>query len=160
MEILVQGNAGTALDALPSTSHRHLMAGVLQVQLLLEREAKETAPRASGMFGQSITSQPLEIAGGAIIGAVGTSIAYALPLEHGSKAHMPPVQPLVSWVRVRFNVKPAQALPIAWAIARKIAKKGTPAKKVFTNALAKHQAQIERILTQSLAEALAEAAKQ
>lgn len=159
MEILVQGNAGVAFDALPQTAQRKLLAGVLQVQLLLEREAKETAPRASGMYGQSIASQPMEIVDGVIVGAVGSSIAYAVPLELGSKPHMPPVSPLVPWVKVRFGVAEPEARSIAFRIARKIAKRGTPAAKVFANALAKHQAQAQRILTQSLTDALAEAAR-
>ncbi len=159
MEIRVQGNAGIALDALPQTAQAKLMAGVLQVQFLLERETKETAPRASGMFGQSISSQPMEIVNGVIVGAVGSSLAYAVPLEEGSKPHMPPVQPLIPWVKVRFGVKPAEAVSIAWRIARKIAKKGTPAAKVFAKALAKHAGQVERILNQALADALAEVAR-
>jgi len=45
---------------------------------------------------------------------------YAKPVEFGSRPHMPPVEPLEAWAK-RHGMKPGAG----WAIAKKIAEKGT-----------------------------------
>lgn len=59
-------------------------------------------------------------------GVVGTPSAYALPVEDGARPHMPPVEPLVLWVRRKFGITDDdQAVSVAWAVARTIKKRGT-----------------------------------
>lgn len=84
----------------------------------IETEAKDNLERndsiAFGHLRDSIGSQ-VEITEDAIIGRVGSNlgrsrdgrlVGYAQPVEFGSKAHTPPLQPLIEWVRVVLEIIP------------------------------------------------------
>jgi hypothetical protein len=58
---------------------------------------------------------------------------YAAPVEFGSRPHFPPVGALLLWVQKKMGAKnEKEALSIAFAIAKTIAKRGTPAAHMFS----------------------------
>lgn len=71
-----------------------------------------------------------------IIGSSGAAAAYAPPVETGARPHLPPVEELVPWVMKKFGAADEkQALSLAWAVAKSIAKKGTQGHEMFSRAL-------------------------
>ncbi|MFP3386732.1 hypothetical protein, partial [Tritonibacter sp. SIMBA_163] len=60
-----------------------------------------------------------------VIGIVGTAALHAVPVEMGSKPHFPPIQPLEDWAHHKLDLPAEEARGAAFAIARKIAAKGT-----------------------------------
>jgi hypothetical protein len=93
-----------------------------------------------GILAGAITShfEPLGETAREIIGVKPTVKAdeYAAPVETGAAAHMPPVSALVPWVQKKFDVEDEKhALSIAWAVAKKIAKRGTRGHQMFNRAL-------------------------
>jgi hypothetical protein len=60
---------------------------------------------------------------------------YADPVNFGARAHMPPVNALLPWVKMKFGVEDEKsALSIAWAIAISQAKKGMQGRHMFDRA--------------------------
>jgi len=50
---------------------------------------------------------------------------HAFPVEYGSKPHFPPIGAIQKWVERKLGVKGKKSHSIAWAIAKKMEKKGT-----------------------------------
>lgn len=132
----------SGLDALvrgmveaPEATRRELLATMTQGTLLVEREAKERMPRHTGMTAASISSDAFVTPVG-VIGTVGSSQPTATFAELGTKPHRPPVQALVPWVRDVLGVEPKRAKSVAFLVARKIARRGTQAKRPFGDAAA------------------------
>lgn len=135
-----------ALAAAPDIVLAELELAVLECQLLLEREVKERAPTSgAGTLRDSIGTLPLSLSGTALSGTVGTPLSYAVPVELGSRPHRPPIAPLAEWVDRKLGIKGKAGQRVAWAIAGKIAKRGTPAHHMFGGALEAHRAQIGEI---------------
>lgn len=76
------------------------------------------------------------------------SAPHAEPVETGTIPHMPPVEPLIKWAQRKLrnkkvvngeekNVKLTgkEAQSTGWAIAMKIKKEGTPARRYIRNAI-------------------------
>lgn len=145
---------------MPERAVAALTGGVTESTLLLERETKERTPRgATHALEQSISARPAQVSPEAVVGSIGSSQPHALHVELGTKPHMPPVDPLVDWVKAKFGVDPEEAERIAWGVARKIAAKGTEGQHMFANALADNEGQIAAIFErhiQGLAAELAE----
>lgn len=61
---------------------------------------------------------------------------YAAPVETGARPHMPPVDALIPWVQKKFDIDDEkQALSMAWAVAKSMAKSGTDGHRMFGRAL-------------------------
>ena len=56
------------------------------------------------------------------------SASYARYVEFGTDPHMPPVEPLIGWVRRKLGVGEKKARGVAFAIAKTIAKEGSEPK--------------------------------
>ena len=67
--------------------------------------------------------------------SVGYTAPYSTYVEMGSRAHRPPVEPILMWVRRKLKKTGKEAKSIAYAICNKIAKEGTTAKPFFREAL-------------------------
>lgn len=136
----------------PEVVQREMTSAAWAASLRIEREVRERTPKgANGFLAMSIAAlEPVVIPGG-VMGIVGTSLAYAEPVEIGAKAHMPPVQPLVEWVEVVLGLEGKDAEQAAWAIARKIAKKGTDGAFMFRDGFAASEDYIKRKFRQALA---------
>lgn len=64
----------------------------------------------------------------AVLGRVFNPSDYAPPVEYGSVPHWPPREPIQAWVESKLGVTDeAEARRVAFLVARKISKDGTPA---------------------------------
>jgi hypothetical protein len=135
-----------ALLHAPEIAFPHVQAAMLASQLLAEREIKELTPVGVGGGGGlkgSISHREPEILADNVIGLVGTPLAYAAPVEFGSRPHMPPLGPILEWVQAKMGVDPEEAEGIARAIAWKIKNHGTEGAHMFEKGLAAVEPQIQ-----------------
>src|SRR5690349_19340609 len=80
---------------------------------------------------------------------------YADPVETGTGPHFPPPSALLPWVKQKLRVKDErQALSIAWAIAKTVAKRGTRAVHMFDKALSTLQGELRGIFERAIGEEL------
>jgi hypothetical protein len=98
---------------------------------------------ATGALRTSIIGRVEILPGIGIEAAVGSPLTYAVPVELGTRPHMPPVAPLVNWAIKRLGVRGREAQRAGRAIAFKIAREGTKGKFMFTDAFAENKPQIE-----------------
>lgn len=119
----------------PDFTRQVLTATMTEATLLVEREWKENLPRVSGLTAQSITSDVASSPAG-VLGVTGSSQPSALFLELGTKAHMPPIEALVPWVKAVLGiVDPKEVRNVAFLVARKIARTGTKAQRPAERAI-------------------------
>ncbi len=160
MEIHIDTNDVAQLSALwdkaPAITAEEMLRGVTEANLLIEREVKERTPvgvgGGAGLRGSihSIERRTPHT----VIGVVGTSMNYAVPVELGTKPHFPPVAPIKDWVIAKLGVAADKAEGIAWAVAKKIASKGTEGAEMFTTGLNATEPQINRIMHTATARVL------
>lgn len=144
-----------ALEAAPDVLVEEISRGLTEASLLLEREVRERTPTSgAGTLRDSIGALPVTLSGHRLEAGVGTSLAYAVPVETGSRPHMPPVEPLVDWVERRLGKRGDEARRIAWGIAFKIKAQGTKGAFMFRDAHAATAGQVERILDAALGRTL------
>lgn len=133
----------------PELFDRELKPAVLEAELYLQREIVERTPvgasGGSGLRASFIAADP-RIEGGVVIGEVGTPLAYAEPVELGTRPHMPPVQPLIDWARVKLGVTGDEARGVGFAVARKIAAEGTEGAFMVRRTFDEHGAHALRIV--------------
>lgn len=130
MEALSRG----LLEA-PEYARQVLEAATTEATLLLQREWQDRVPRASGLTAQSITSDVASTPAG-VLGIVGSSQPSALFVELGTKPHMPPVAAMVPWVKAVLGItEPKEVQRVAYLVARKIARHGTPAQRPMGKAV-------------------------
>lgn len=115
---------------------------------------------AFGNLAGSITSlfQPLPDAARVIIGVNPTLGAdkYAAPVETGARPHMPPASALLPWIQKKFGIDDEkQALSMAFAVAKSIAKKGMQGHQMFSRALEQLEPMAPGVLEKEMAIAFA-----
>ncbi len=127
----------------PEFTRQVLTATMTEATLLAQREWQENMPRgASGITAQSITSDVASTPAG-VLGIVGSSQASALFVELGTRPHMPPVAAMVPWVKAVLGIAdPKEIKRVAFLVARKIARRGTPAQRPMGRAVETTQGQI------------------
>jgi hypothetical protein len=77
---------------------------------------------------------------------------YAAYVEDGTRPHMPPPSALLLWVKQKLLIdNEKQALSVAFAIARKIAKRGTQGAHMFDQAFQQLQVEAPGILERAIA---------
>ncbi|KTT21897.1 hypothetical protein [Pseudacidovorax intermedius] len=136
-------NRGLAED--PAMARRELLIAMTEATLLVEREAKERMPRgATGLTAQSIQSDAFSTPAG-VLGVVSSSLPSASAVELGTRPHMPPMDALVPWVRAVLGVSPKRERSVAYLVARKIARRGTPAQQPFAKAIAATESRVLRM---------------
>lgn len=149
------------LELAPQLVDAYLLPAVFEATFLAQREIVERTPKgigAGGGLAGSIQAREPEIGVDSIVGVVGTPLSYAEPVEVGSRPHMPPLQPLMDWVKAKLGKKPEEIEPIAQAIRWKIYHHGTKGAFMFREGLKAVQPQIERIMTEAVRGLLAELA--
>lgn len=131
------------LRTAPEFTRQVLTATMTEATLLAQREWQENMPRgASGITAQSITSDVASTPAG-VLGIVGSSQASALFVELGTRPHMPPVAAIVPWVKAVLGIAdPKEIKRVAFLVARKIARRGTPAQRPMGRAVEAAQGQI------------------
>lgn len=107
--------------------------GMKQATLLVERSAKQKAPKDTGTLAASINSDVTR-GGNSVIGIIGTRIKYAPFVELGSRPHFPPMQNIAPWAR-RHGLS-------AYGAAVAIAARGTRARHFFRGALEDNEEKI------------------
>jgi len=148
-----------AMEIAPELVDAHFLPAIMEVSFLAQREIVERTPRAFSNLASSIQAREPEIGVDSIVGVVGTPLAYAEPVEMGSRPHMPPLQPLKDWVKVKLGKKQKEVEPIARAIQWKIFHRGTKGAFMFRSGLAAIQGQAERILSAAAQALLADLAR-
>lgn len=118
----------------PQIVREELEAAVTEADLLIYREVSDRVPvgagGAAGLKGSLFHEE--QVSGATVSGLVATAIAHAVPVELGTKPHFPPIEPLIDWVRAKFGISgEKEARGAAFAIARKIAMRGTKAQLPF-----------------------------
>ena len=121
----------------PEIFRQEKAAALTEAGMLLEKEIPARTPEgATGILRKSIAAQ---LFGDRM--EVGTPIAYAEPVELGSKAHWAPLAPLEMWAIRKFG-----DAEIGKKVWYSIAHKGTKAVLMFTRAFAMNYSKIQRIL--------------
>lgn len=145
-----------AMEKAPETVRKHLRAAVTEASQLLEKAVKEnTEVGLTGATRQSIESEE-RFDAHEIMGAVGSAEPHIEALETGTKPHHPPVKPLIDWAKQKFGLSAGAAESAGWAIAKKIAKKGTEGQFMFKRAFDDHGGAIQRIFSTSADAAIQE----
>jgi len=113
---------------------------------------------ATGNLVNSITASPVSQSPGISrveIIAAAPADQYAGYVEAGTGPHFPPPSALLLWVKKKFSVSTEkQALSIAFAVARKIAKRGVTAFGMFARAFNKLEGELGGIFEAQIAKAL------
>lgn len=140
----------TAFKQAPQVTISALLAAMTDATLLLQRESQELMPSASGLTRASISADAFTTPMG-VLGVVGSNQPSAAFVELGTRPHMPPIAPIQRWVQDRLGLSGAEGRRVAWLVARKIARKGTPAQRVFERTLKANQAQVISIFENAAA---------
>jgi phage gpG-like protein len=112
----------------------HGMAGEVQ---RIVNDAKANTPVNTGMLRNSIRAERA----GRTTWYVGSHVSYAAAIEYGTKPHMPPSNELKYWARRKLGNE-----KLAYAIARKIAQRGTKPHRMFRNALSARAPRIKQLI--------------
>ncbi len=137
----------------PEIATAEMVVATIQASALVEREAAENTPvgigGGGGLKGAWSWREP-EVIRDTVIGEVGNPLAYAVPVELGSKPHFPPIEPLKDWVVQKLDVEAEEVDDVARAIQRKIGAHGTEAKFMLTNAIVATEPQVQAIYAAAL----------
>lgn len=134
----------------PAVVLDELDKAVTESSEMLLREVKETLfdSQASGDLRRSVTYVK-KISDTGVIGLVGTPLNYILPVELGSKPHYigaAGIDSLTDWAKSKFGISSEkEARGVAFAVARKIAMRGTAAQRPFGRAFQENEAQVHGI---------------
>jgi hypothetical protein len=138
----------------PDIVREELRRFAMGATMFLEGEVKDRTPQgAHGHLAQSITSEVSDLADG-VLGVVGTPLAYAVPVELGTKPHMPPIQPLEDWVQHKLGKMGPEIKRVAYAIAWKIKHHGTKGAFMFKGAFEANQVEVRHQFEVSVARIL------
>jgi hypothetical protein len=108
-----------------------------------------------GVFAEFHQEAPLMYE---IIGVHPPADVYAGPVETGTGPHFPPTSALVLWVQKKLHIDDEkQALSVAFAIAKTIAKRGTKGAFMFDQAFQQLQLEAPGIVEREIAIALEQA---
>jgi hypothetical protein len=114
-----------AFAAAPELVRRRLNVYMNGATMYLQSEIQERTPTSGhGTLRGSFSSEVHEL-GDSVVGVVGTPLAYAIPVELGTRPHFPPVDAIEDWVNVKLGITGPEGKRVAYAIARKIAARGT-----------------------------------
>jgi hypothetical protein len=112
---------------------------------------------ATGNLANSITFSLSREVGlsRAVVFAAPPADVYADPVETGSRPHFPPPSALLLWVKKKFGATDEkQALSIAFAVARKIAKRGVQPFRMFARAMTTLEPELGGIFDAQIAKAI------
>lgn len=127
----------------PAFTRRELLAATSEATLLLQGQWQENMPvGANGLTRRSVISDVFTTPAG-VLGVVGSSQPSALFVELGTRPHMPPVAAMVPWVKAVLGIsEPKEVQRVAYLVARKIAREGTPAQRPMGRAVDDHEGQV------------------
>ncbi|MBO1249379.1 hypothetical protein J1777_05940 [Comamonas denitrificans] len=162
LSISIAGLDGLArgLREAPGYTDQVLQAAMLEATLLAQREWQENMPRgATGLTAGSIHSDVSSTPAG-VLGVVGSSQPSAVWVELGTRPHMPPSEALQPWVKAVLGIHdPKEVRNVAFLVARKIARHGTPAQRPMARAVEATEGQIIAIFERAAAQVAAHIAE-
>lgn len=136
----------------PAVVLEELERAMTEADLLLEREVKENmADQRTGLAWRARTSvfHKEQVSDTGVIGLVGSPLNYIVPVELGSKPHYigtAGIDSLTDWAKYKFGISSEKAARrVAFAVARKIALRGTKAQRPFGRAFQANEAQVKAI---------------
>ena len=133
----------------PLAANQALTSRVTEASVFMEGVIKPATPVGAGPIHLRDTIfHKIGAQGDGVWGMVATPAIYGEPVELGTRPHFPPVAPLQHWVEKKLGLSGKEAKSVAYLIARAISKRGTPARKMFTDNVTKHEAAVIRILEQ------------
>ena len=144
----------------PHYSGLVLTGAMREATLLAQREWQENMPRgATGLTAGSIHSDVSSTPAG-VLGVVGSSQPSAVWVELGTRPHMPPSEALQPWVKAVLGIHdPKEVRNVAFLVARKIARHGTPAQRPMARAVEATEGQIIAIFERAAAQVVAHIAE-
>jgi hypothetical protein len=151
IEITITGEQKieATIKTVVENSLKATMDAVMEQTLNIQRVAKGNLTEShvvdTGRLRSDIQAN-MKWEGEKAIGRVGTDVKYAAAIEFGSRPHWPPIDPIRQWCR-RHKIDEK----LAFVIARKISKVGTPAKPFLYPAFEQERPNFERLLRASFA---------
>jgi len=145
-----------AFSQAPEILRRHLNKAVLRSVMEIARTARRNAPKAFSTLTQSIQHSMPD----PLTGEVAPGVDYARMVEEGTgPGGYPNPQTMLDWIKVK-GISPRNPAmdqrDLAYAMARSIAHKGTPAQPYMAPALDSNKARAERRIDSALTAALKE----
>ena len=159
-----------AMAQAPQLTTKEMVSAMTEALIITQREVVERTPTAWGNLAASITHQ-VQVSGGVVTGEVGTNAGgkkapYALWVEEDTRPHMPPLEPLIAWVRKKglsgaYSLKTRRRLgskttqaeqdkSMAYMIALKIKHHGTKGRHMFREGLTATRPEIQRIFNEAI----------
>ncbi len=138
------------LDALwrrsPDIVRAEMLTTMVDADVLIQgevmRELPSGAAGAAGLRGSVFREE--HVLGDTVLGLVATDKPYAPFVELGTKPHMPPIQPLIDWVRAKTGETGEAARSAAFGIAHAIRVRGTKPQPVWGPTYQRLQGEIRR----------------
>jgi hypothetical protein len=132
MSFEFKGDFNGMLEKLNAGVHNAASDAVEASLLEGEAEAKRECPVNEGALRASLTHQKA-VTDDAIVGQLGTPVAYGPAVEWGTKPHFPPLEAIQRWVHLKgLAASEDEEKSIAFAIARKISARDTVGKFYLT----------------------------
>ncbi len=126
----VETNIRTPLGTKPPA----VALGVLASSVIAEVEVSQENARA---VGRVFVKAPID--------------RYGVFVEFGTSPHWPPLDPLISWARIKFHMTdPKKIRATAWAVAETIAKHGTQGHFMFTRAHQENEKKVVSIMEEEI----------
>lgn len=148
----------------PELTQREMLRTATEINLLVQGELQQDLPRgAGGLHGAGLVGSihgTVQGRADGVLGMVSTSQPYAEYVETGTKPHRPPMQPLEDWVHAVLGLSGDEEKGAAFAIASKIAKKGTTKQPVWQETYNRILPQIQVKVEAGLARVRAKLAEQ
>ncbi|MCH8267241.1 MAG: hypothetical protein IH846_06980 [Acidobacteria bacterium] len=154
------------LERFPLALQRGIQRGLTRSTALLRR-AVETNIRtplgakppvvAFGVLANSVTAEVSQERTRAVgrVFVKAPADRYGVFVEFGTRPHRPPLNPLISWARIKFHMTdPKKIRATAWAVAEKIAKHGTQGHFMFGRAFQKNEKKVVSILEEEIQRSL------
>ncbi|WP_020164714.1 HK97 gp10 family phage protein [Methyloversatilis discipulorum] len=120
-------------------------------------DVKELTPTNQSTLKDSILHATQVRPGLGVTGIVGTSLSYAIPVELGTRPHIPPIEPILLWVKQKLGLRGREAKSAAYAIKWTIAKRGTLGVGMFHRTFARRRGEIAGVLNYAVREGLQKA---
>lgn len=138
----------TLSDKFPEAARAAKEAKINEALMLLEREIKLLTPYGAGPIHLRDSIHSQMHSGDPMIGILGTPMQHGEPVEMGTKPHFPPIEPLAFWVERKLGYHGDEAKGVAFAIARKMSRKGTKGANMFAETYANNESRVQGILAE------------
>jgi len=144
------------LNALLDTSDPRILvelqATAAEVTAAIQAHVQVATPVNLGSLRNSIASEVVTVSSTPVhvVGSVFTNMIYAVPVELGSRPHMPPQAPIYFWVQRKIHPPQADVARITNAVRWKIFRHGTKGRHMFSRGVLKAMPFVNRRISQAI----------